>query len=62
MPITTEQQLIKVYYQDENTTKTISNLVEDFKTLQLKHNLNLTTEQVQNQIKSDFSDISDWSI
>ena len=58
----TEQQLIKVYYQDENTTKTISDLVENLKTLQSNHNLNLTTEQVQNQIKSDFSDISDWSI
>jgi len=33
MTITTEQELIKAYYNDENTTKTINNVIEDVKTL-----------------------------
>ena len=62
MSITTELELIKAYYNDDNTTKTINDLVSELKAIQSSNNLNLTTEQVQNQIKSDFSNISDWSI
>jgi len=62
MSITTELELIKAYYNDDNTTKTINDLVSELKVIQSSNNLNLTTEQVQNQIKSDFSNISDWSI
>ena len=61
MSITTELELIKAYYNDDNTTKTINDLVEELRIAQL-NSINLTTEQVQNQIKSDFSNISDWSI
>ena len=61
MSVTTEQELIKAYYNDDNTTKTISDLVEDLRIVQL-NSINLTTEQIQNQIKSDFPNISDWSI
>lgn len=57
----TEQQLIIDFYPTNYYDKTISDLVEDLKTIQSNSNFNLTTEQVQNQIKSDFPNISDWS-
>ena len=57
MAISTEQEFINEFYPNDDT-KTISNVIEDLRVLQ---NGTYTTEQVQNQIKSDFPDISDWS-
>ena len=59
MSITTEQQLIKAYYNDENTTKTINNVIEDVKTL---INNRLTSDEIKTKIKSDYNNITDWSI
>lgn len=59
MTITTEQELIKAYYNDENTTKTINNVIEDVKTL---INNRLTSDEIKTKIKSDYNNITDWSI
>jgi hypothetical protein len=59
MSITTEQQLIKTYYNDENTTKTINDLIQDVKTL---INNTLTSDEIKTKIKSDYNNITDWSI
>ena len=59
MLITTEQQLIKAYYNDENTTKTINNVIEDVKTL---INNTLTSDEIKTKIKLDYNNITDWSI
>ena len=59
MTITTEQELIKAYYNDENTTKTINNVIEDVKTL---INNTLTSDEIKTKIKSDYNNITDWSI
>ena len=55
----TEQQLIIEFYPTNYHDKTISDLVEDLKTIQ--SNVGYTTEQIQNNLKSDFPNISDWS-
>tara|TARA_B100000287_G_C20431394_1_gene701663 strand:+ start:60 stop:233 length:174 start_codon:yes stop_codon:yes gene_type:complete len=55
----TEQQLIMEFYPTNYHDKTISDLVEDLKTIQ--SNVGYTTEQIQNNLKSDFPNISDWS-
>ena len=55
--MTTEQEVIDLFYPNDNT-KTISNVIEDLRVLQ---NGAYTTEQSQNEIKSAFPDISDWS-
>ena len=55
----TEQQLIIEFYPTNYHDKTISDLVEDLKTIQ--SNLGYTTEQIQNILKSNFPNISDWS-
>tara|TARA_Y100001970_G_C14053166_1_gene760062 strand:- start:529 stop:711 length:183 start_codon:yes stop_codon:yes gene_type:complete len=59
--MTTERQLIKSYYSDEDTTKSISDIVNDLKTKESNNNMNYTTEQIQDRLKSDFPNISDWS-
>tara|TARA_B100000900_G_scaffold404529_1_gene413012 strand:- start:574 stop:753 length:180 start_codon:yes stop_codon:yes gene_type:complete len=59
MSITTEQQLIKVYYNDENTTKTINDLIQDVKTL---INNTFTSDEIKTKIKLDYNNITDWSI
>jgi len=59
MSITTEQQLIKTYYNDENTIKTINDLIQDVKTL---INNTLTSDEIKTKIKSDYNNITDWSI
>jgi len=59
MSITTEQQLIKTYYNDENTTKTINDLIQDVKTL---INNTLTSDEIKTKIKLDYNNITDWSI
>ena len=56
MVISTQQELINEFYGDD--TKTISDLIEDLRIVQ---NGTYTTEQVQNQLKLNFPDISDWS-
>ena len=56
MTISTQQELINKFYNDD--TKTISDLIEDLRIVQ---NGTYTTEQVQNQLKLNFPDISDWS-
>ena len=57
----TEQRLIQLYYSDDDTTRTISDLVNDLQTRQSNNNINYTIEQVQNILKSNFPNISDWS-
>ena len=59
MSITTEQQLIKTYYNDEKTTKTINDLIQDVKTL---INNTLTSDEIKTKIKLDYNNITDWSI
>lgn len=59
--MTTERQLIQSYYSDDNTTRTISDLINDLQTKQSNNNINYTTEQIQNNLRSDFPNISDWS-
>ena len=57
----TEQQLIMEFYPTNYHDKTISDLVSDLQTIQSSNNLNLTIEQIQTKLKSDFPNISDWS-
>ena len=57
MIISTQQELINKFYNDDDT-KTISDLIEDLRIVQSG---TYTTEQVQNQLKLNFPDISDWS-
>ena len=57
MAASTEQSVVDLFYQNDST-KTISNLIED---LRLVQNGRFTTQQVEDIIKSDFPDVSDWS-
>ena len=57
MAISTEQEFIDLFYPDDDT-KNVHDVIENLRVLQRGV---YTTEQVQNQIKSDLSDVSDWS-
>tara|TARA_Y100000593_G_scaffold51107_1_gene96132 strand:+ start:1767 stop:1952 length:186 start_codon:yes stop_codon:yes gene_type:complete len=60
MEISTEQEVIDMFYPNDNT-KTISDVIQLLKTTQQNHNLNYTEIEIKKEIKSSFTNVTDWS-
>ena len=60
MAISTEQELIDSFYPNDNT-KAISDVIQFLRTIQKNHNATYTETEIKAELKSSYTDISDWS-
>ena len=60
MVVSTEQEVIDMFYPNDNT-KAISDVIQFLRTLQQNNNVNYTETEIKEEIKSSFTNVTDWS-